>query len=97
MDWQPNGERLLVSSDDKTIRVFDCFGNEMSMIPSRKHGCDLAQFMADGHTAIHASKYEAIRDGKELHKIRHLDLNKKSFIHYYCGHEKEVCLQPVHT
>jgi WD40 repeat protein len=91
IDWNSMGDHLIVSSDDKTMRIFDILGQELCCIPSKKHGCDLVQFMTDGNTAIFASKYDS-NIGSDFHKIRHLDLHRKQFIHYYCGHENQVYL-----
>ena len=79
----------MVGSDDSVVRIFDSNGDEVSVIPSKKHGCDVVHFSPDNNTAIFASKYES-NIGSDYHKIRHLDINHKNFIHYYCGHERQV-------
>ena len=79
----------MVGSDDSVVRIFDVNGEEVSTIPSKKHGCDAVRFYGNSDTAIFASKYET-NIGTDFHKIRHLDIPKKTFLHYYSGHERQV-------
>lgn len=100
IDWNSFGDHLIVSSDDKTVRIFNTNGEEVSVIPSLKHGCDGVVFTTDGNTAIFGSKSDSLMNGSQVHKIRHLDIHRKQFIHYYCGHEKQVTcisLNPYHN
>lgn len=47
--------------------------------------------MSDGNSAVLGSKYQELTcETAYHHKIRHLDLNNRQFIHYYNGHEKQV-------
>ncbi|CAG2165246.1 unnamed protein product [Oppiella nova] len=89
MDWNSSGTHLIASSDDSVVRIFDMNGVEVNLIPSKKHGSDCIQWLNDTNTAVFASKYET-QIGSDVHKIRHLDVERKTFMHYYCGHERQV-------
>ncbi|XP_054160462.1 WD repeat-containing protein 82-like [Oppia nitens] len=89
MDWNQSGTHLMVSSDDSIVRIFNLNGDEVGVIPSKKHGSDHIHWMNDTNTCVFASRYET-QIGADVHKIRHLDINSKTFLHYYCGHERQV-------
>ena len=93
MDWNPSGSHLMVGSDDSVVRIFNMNGDAFD-IPSKKHGCDVVRFCNNTNTAIFASRYEA-KIGAEFHKIRHLDIEHKTFLHYYAGHERQVWTSAV--
>lgn len=78
----------MVGSDDSVVRIFNLNG-DANDVPSKKHGCESVRYSNDGKTAIFASKYES-KMGAEYHKVRHLDIDRKTFIHYYAGHERQV-------
>ncbi|CAG2114472.1 unnamed protein product, partial [Medioppia subpectinata] len=89
MDWRPSGDHLIAASDDSIVRIFDTNGVQKSAIPSKKHGSACIQWVNDTNTAVFASKHDDHKQGSDIHKIRHLDIERTTFIHYYAGHERQ--------
>ena len=82
VDYRSDGQLLITSADDDTIRLYKSHSLQQTR-HSRKYGAAGIKFSHDGETAIFCST-------KINHDIRHYDYNKNSFIRYYQGHTKSV-------
>lgn len=92
IDFSQDGKYLLTSSDDDTIRLYDCEkGTQLRELFSKKYGVDLIKHTHAKNTAIHTST-------KENDTIRYLSLHDNKYLRYFCGHEKRVvtlCMSPA--
>lgn len=92
IDFSQDGKYLLTSSDDDTIRLYDCEkGVQLRELFSKKYGVDLIKHTHAKNTAIHTST-------KENDTIRYLSLHDNKYLRYFCGHEKRVttlCMSPA--
>lgn len=85
LDFSPNGEKLLSSSDDDSISVCDLephLVNQRTMF-SKKYGVAHIRYTHSGTSAIHAST-------KLDHTIRHLSLADNRYLRYFLGHTDKV-------
>ncbi|XP_064632433.1 WD repeat-containing protein 82-like isoform X2 [Lineus longissimus] len=84
MNFNPNGETLISSSDDDSIVIYDCQnGTPKRTLNSKKYGVDLIQFTHAPNAAIHSST-------KVDDTIRYLSLHDNKYIRYFQGHTKKV-------
>lgn len=92
IDFSPNGETLITSSDDDSIVIYDCEKGTMKRtLNSKKYGVDLIHYTHADNTAIHSSN-------KVDDTIRYLSLHDNKYIRYFPGHTKKVvtlCMSPV--
>ena len=92
IDFSPNGDTLITSSDDDSIVIYDCEkGTMRRSLNSKKYGVDLIRYTHATNTAIHASN-------KVDDTIRYLSLHDNKYIRYFQGHTKKVvtlCMSPV--
>lgn len=92
IDFSHDGKYMLTSSDDDTIRLYDCEkGGMLRELFSKKYGVDLIKHTHAKNTAIHTST-------KENDTIRYLSLHDNKYLRYFCGHEKRVttlCMSPA--
>lgn len=92
IDFSPNGETLISSSDDDSIVIYDCEkGTHKRTLNSKKYGVDLIHYTHAANTAIHSST-------KVDDTIRYLSLHDNKYIRYFPGHTKKVvtlCTSPV--
>uniref|UniRef100_T1IVA5 Uncharacterized protein n=1 Tax=Strigamia maritima TaxID=126957 RepID=T1IVA5_STRMM len=84
MDFSPNGETLISSSEDDSIVIYDCEkGTHKRSLNSKKYGVDLIRFTHAANTTIHCST-------KVDDTIRYLSLHDNKYIRYFPGHTKKV-------
>lgn len=92
IDFSPNGETLISSSDDDSIVIYDCEkGIHKRTLNSKKYGVDLIHYTHAPNTAIHSSN-------KVDDTIRYLSLHDNKYIRYFHGHTKKVvtlCMSPI--
>lgn len=92
IDFSQDGKTLISSSDDDTIRLYDCEkGVVKRELFSKKYGVDLIKYTHANNTAIHTST-------KENDTIRYLSLHDNKYLRYFVGHEKRVvtlCMSPA--
>lgn len=92
IDFSQDGKSLITSSDDESIKVYDCEkGNQKREIMSKKYGVDLIKYTHASNTAIHTST-------KGIDTIRYLSLHDNKYLRYFVGHEKRVvtlCMSPA--
>ncbi|XP_067134352.1 WD repeat-containing protein 82 [Centruroides vittatus] len=92
IDFSPNGDTLISSSDDDSIVIYDCEkGTHKRTLNSKKYGVDLIHYTHATNTAIHSST-------KVDDTIRYLSLHDNKYIRYFPGHTKKVvtlCMSPV--
>lgn len=92
IDFSQDGKTLISSSEDDTIRIYDCEkGLVKRELFSKKYGVDLIKYTHANNTAIHTST-------KENDIIRYLSLHDNKYLRYFCGHEKRVtalCMSPA--
>ncbi|XP_023221817.1 WD repeat-containing protein 82-like [Centruroides sculpturatus] len=56
IDFSPNGDTLISSSDDDSIVIYDCEkGTHKRTLNSKKYGVDLIHYTHATNTAIHSS------------------------------------------
>lgn len=94
IDFSHDGKRLITSSDDDSIVIYDCEkAVEKHVIRSQKYGADLAHFTHADNTIVFASN----REGRE-HSLRYMSIHDNKFLRYFCGHTAKVVslsLSPV--
>jgi COMPASS component SWD2 len=92
INFSPDGETLISSSDDDQIVIYDCEkGIQKRTINSKKYGVDLILYTHAKNTAIHAST-------KVDDTIRYLSLHDNKYLRYFQGHTKKVvtlCMSPI--
>lgn len=92
IDFSPNGDTVITSSDDDSFTIYDCEKGIMKRsLYSKKYGVDLIHYTHAANTAIHASN-------KVDDTIRYLSLHDNKYIRYFPGHTKKVvtlCMSPV--
>ncbi|KAK2142897.1 hypothetical protein LSH36_900g00006 [Paralvinella palmiformis] len=92
LDFSPNGETLISSSDDDSIVIYDCQnGTPKRTLNSKKYGVDLISYTHAINTAVHSST-------KVDDTIRYLSLHDNKYIRYFQGHTKKVvtlCMSPT--
>ncbi len=88
LDFDRKGETLVVSSDDETIRVFNCItGSQSKVVQSKKYGVDNIRVAPseDGSAVICSS-----RNGSWDDTLRYLSLHTNRFLRYFKGHRGKV-------
>lgn len=92
IDFSQDGRTLISSSDDDTIRLYDCEKGALKReLFSKKYGVDHIKYTHAHNTVIHTST-------KENDTIRYLSLHDNKYLRYFVGHEKRVvtlCMSPV--
>uniref|UniRef100_A0A8C6UM52 Twinfilin n=1 Tax=Neogobius melanostomus TaxID=47308 RepID=A0A8C6UM52_9GOBI len=94
VDFSPNGESAVSSSDDDSIILYDLReeGRPSGTLYSKKYGVDLIRFThSDSETVVFSSN-------KVDDTIRYLSLTDNKFIRYFPGHTASVIslsLSPV--
>uniref|UniRef100_A0A3P8QN08 Anaphase-promoting complex subunit 4 WD40 domain-containing protein n=1 Tax=Astatotilapia calliptera TaxID=8154 RepID=A0A3P8QN08_ASTCA len=85
VDYSPNGENVITSSDDDRILLYDMRdGKCKSNLFSKKYGVDLIRYThGDTNTVIYSSN-------KLDDTIRYLSLTDNKYIRYFPGHTKRV-------
>ncbi|XP_068720349.1 WD repeat-containing protein 82-like [Montipora capricornis] len=84
IDFSPNGETLISSSDDDSIVIFDCLeGKPKRTLYSKKYGVAQIQYTHATNTVIHTST-------KIDDTIRYLSLHDNKYLRYFTGHTKRV-------
>lgn len=82
--FDKNGFQCITSGEDGYMHLYDAKrGLHKYKVPSLKYGTHLARFTHHDGSVIFAST-------KENNAIRYMNLEKKSFLRYFEGHEKEV-------
>eukprot|EP00128_Syssomonas_multiformis_P009855 Colp12_sorted_trinity150504_noHs@24494 len=92
MDFSDTGDLLITSSEDESIRLYDCHaGKERKHIYSKKYGVNHVRFTHNNSSIIHAST-------KIDDTIRYLSLHDNKYIRYFVGHKNRVsglCVSPL--
>ncbi|KAI1704140.1 WD repeat-containing protein 82 [Ditylenchus destructor] len=84
VDFSPNGENLVTSSDDDQIIIYNCVtGKKGTSINSKKYGSNLVHFTHTGKDVIHAST-------RVDNTIRHLNVDEKKYLMYFKEHTGKV-------
>ncbi|KAI1699589.1 WD repeat-containing protein 82 [Ditylenchus destructor] len=84
INFSPNGDFLVTSSDDDQIIMYDCIaGKKKTSINSKKYGSDLVHFTHTGKEVIHAST-------KVDNTIRLLNVEEKKYLMYFREHTGKV-------
>ncbi|CAN9511758.1 unnamed protein product [Ophioblennius macclurei] len=85
VDYSPNGEHAISSSDDDCIVLYDIReGTQTSILYSKKYGVDLIRYAdQDSQTVIYSSN-------KLDDTIRFLSLTDNRYIRYFPGHTARV-------
>ncbi|CAH3042138.1 unnamed protein product [Porites evermanni] len=84
IDFSPNGETLISSSDDDSIVIYDCVeGKPKRTLYSKKYGVAQIQYTHATNTVIHTST-------KIDDTIRYLSLHDNKYLRYFTGHTKRV-------
>ncbi|XP_063330143.1 WD repeat-containing protein 82-like [Pelmatolapia mariae] len=85
VDYSPNGENVITSSDDDRILLYDMRdGKCKSNLFSKKYGVDLIRYThGDTNTVVYSSN-------KLDDTIRYLSLTDNKYIRYFPGHTKRV-------
>ncbi|XP_030275242.1 twinfilin-2b isoform X3 [Sparus aurata] len=85
VDFSPDGENAVSSSDDDCIVLYDMReGKHTRTLFSKKYGVDLIRYThGDTHTVIYSSN-------KQDDTIRYLSLMDNKFIRYFPGHTARV-------
>ncbi|XP_065058323.1 WD repeat-containing protein 82-like [Rhopilema esculentum] len=84
MDFSPNGDTLITSSDDDSVVIYDCLeGKPKRTLNSKKYGVANIRYTHTTTTVIHAST-------KVDHTIRYLSLHDNKYLRYFIGHTKKV-------
>lgn len=84
IDFAPNGETLISSSDDDSIVIYDCVeGKPKRTLYSKKYGVANIQYTHATNTVIHTST-------KIDDTIRYLSLHDNKYLRYFTGHTKRV-------
>lgn len=93
LDYSNDGEFLVTSSDDESIRVYNLdTGTESNLVQSKKYGADLIHFLHHSHLCVTASKNESDWD----HTLRYLSLYDNRYLRYFRGHRNAVVSIAVH-
>ncbi|KAM9814038.1 WD repeat-containing protein 82-like [Neosynchiropus ocellatus] len=85
IDYSPNGESAISSSDDDRIVIYDITaGRPRKTMFSQKYGVDLIRYRhKDDHTVVYSSN-------KQDDTIRLLSLTGNKYIRYFPGHTAKV-------
>ena len=84
MDFSKNGDKLVTGSDGDNITIYDCESLEkIYTTGSKKYGVTHTKFTRNVENLIYGSN-------KVNDNIRYLNIEKKSYIRYFIGHEAEV-------
>ncbi|XP_078370312.1 WD repeat-containing protein 82-like [Oculina patagonica] len=84
IDFSPNGETLITSSDDDSIVIYDCLeGKPKRTLYSKKYGVAQIQYTHATNTVIHTST-------KIDDTVRYLSLHDNKYLRYFTGHTKRV-------
>ncbi|PFX21906.1 WD repeat-containing protein 82 [Stylophora pistillata] len=84
VNFSPNGETLITSSDDDSIVIYDCLeGKPKRTLYSKKYGVAQIQYTHATNTVIHTST-------KVDDTIRYLSLHDNKYLRYFTGHTKRV-------
>eukprot|EP00794_Sanderia_malayensis_P006835 gene6835-7603_t len=84
MDYAPNGESLITSSNDDSVVIYDCLdGKPKRTLNSKKYGVANIKYTHTTTTVIHTST-------KVDHTIRYLSLHDNKYVRYFIGHNKKV-------
>ncbi|KAM6927223.1 WD repeat-containing protein 82-like [Xenentodon cancila] len=85
VDYSPNGENAISSTDDDCILLYDMRdGKPSKTLYSKKYGVDLIRFThGDTNTVIYSSN-------KLDDTIRYLSLTENQYIRYFIGHTARV-------
>lgn len=84
LDFSPNGENMIASSNDDSIVVYCCLeGRPKRTVYSKKYGCDLVQYTHAPNAIIYTSN-------KVDDTIRYLSLHDNKYLRYFPGHTKRV-------
>lgn len=84
MDFSPNGETLISSSDDDSVVIYDCLeGKPKRTLNSKKYGVSNIRYTHTTTTVIHTST-------KVDDTIRYLSLHDNKYVRYFIGHNKKV-------
>ncbi|XP_037535422.1 WD repeat-containing protein 82 isoform X1 [Nematolebias whitei] len=85
VDYSPNGESAVSSSDDDSIVIYDIQqGKPNGNLYSMKYGVDLIRFTnRDTQTVVYSSN-------KQDDTIRYLSLTNNTFLRYFPGHTARV-------
>uniref|UniRef100_A0A8C5I4D3 Twinfilin n=1 Tax=Gouania willdenowi TaxID=441366 RepID=A0A8C5I4D3_GOUWI len=85
VDYSPNGEHAISSSDDDSIVLYDIReGTPCNTLYSKKYGVGLIRYThGDSHTVIYSSN-------KLDDTIRYLSLSDNKYIRYFPGHTARV-------
>jgi COMPASS component SWD2 len=88
VDFSGDGEYLVTSSDDESIRLYSCAkGDKRKTSYSKKYGVGLVRFTHHSPAVICASK------NKWDETLRYLSLHDNQYIRYFRGHrDKVVCM-----
>ncbi|KAK5988802.1 WD repeat-containing protein 82-B [Cladobotryum mycophilum] len=90
IDYDDEGELLMVSASDETIQLYNVReGRHDKSLLSKKYGVKLAKFTHTRSSIIYAST-------KQNHAIRYLATHDNSFIRYFEGHDDAVTSLAVH-
>lgn len=92
LSFTTDGHKLLSSSDDGTLQIYDCINGERAkVLNSLKYGVDLVRSVHSGmDTCLVASKSETDHD------LRYWDLHEHKFIRYFKGHKGPALSLEVH-
>ncbi|KAF6034374.1 WDR82 [Bugula neritina] len=92
INFSPQGDTLISSSDDDQIVIYDCQnGTPKKNLNSKKYGVGLINYTHAQNTAIHSST-------KVDDTLRYLSLHDNKYIRYFPGHTKKVvslCMSPI--
>nr|ALJ75658.1 WDR82 [Schmidtea mediterranea] len=84
INFTSNGEKLISSSQDDSINVYDVInGKHLQTIYSKKYGVEMIKFTHCSTAVIHASN-------KVDDNLRYLSLHDNKYIRLYPGHTKKV-------
>lgn len=93
LDFTSDGERLVTSSDDESIRVYSMeTGEQTQLLFSKKYGVDLITCTHHSNLVITASKNESEWD----HTLRYLSLHDNKYLRYFRGHRAAVVSIALH-
>eukprot|EP00300_Choanocystis_sp_HF-7_P037387 c534_g1_i1.p1 GENE.c534_g1_i1~~c534_g1_i1.p1 ORF type:complete len:311 (-),score=44.89 c534_g1_i1:67-999(-) len=93
LDFTEDGEFLVTSSDDESIRIYSMeTGEQAQVLFSKKYGVDLIHCAHHPNLVVTASKNESDWD----QTLRYLSLHDNKYLRYFRGHRAQVVSIAVH-
>ncbi|KAJ5073998.1 wd40 repeat protein swd2 [Anaeramoeba ignava] len=87
MEFQENGEKLVVARTDSSISIYDCLNpKHENKIFCKKYGVEIIKWIGYGNTVLCSSKPPTGND----HSIRFLSLHDNKYIRFFKGHTEKV-------